>query len=338
MSCARKELEHGGHAILSDIEDMRDQVNATIDQLERSILDEYHSKAEKVELQIARDAETLHKAHIEAKHLDAALRVNKEMATNTQYLLVSRRADGKLKEMDAQVNGLVSRGRFSKFDWTLDPLISDIRAIVKKQKDIIKTCEMPYQTAVLKSSTFVIDKENKTSLFVNVEILEDNRVLVLDQSQTILRLLDCNLKQTHRMLIKDAKQFTAVSKNLIVVSLNDCKFLKLFKLIGTQIATNGELRVDLNCISLSKYQSSAVLICSNEQKDQPYGLYPGEVIFKLLKEDRSLVEFSFPKLDKISPWRGFALDSRSNTFVAISTDGLSLIWLGKSGQVKAVAI
>ena len=137
---------------------------------------------------------------------------------------------------------------------------------------------MSFSTAC-ESSTVVIEKENKNSFFANVEILEDNRILVLDQTQSVLRLLGTNLKQTCQIFIKDVKQMAAVSKDLIVVCLNDCKQLRFFKLSGTKIALGGELRTDLNCFTISKYKNAAILICSNNKKDNACGLYPGEIIF-----------------------------------------------------------
>lgn len=332
LSCSRKELENGKHAILCDIKDRRDQINAVIDELEQNILDEFHSKTEEIELQVAVDTEVLKTTHGESKHLDTILVVNKDMATNTQYLLATRHLEKKRKELEAQVNEVSRRGRVMKFEWSLGPLISNIKTVVKKQKDIIKIETMSFSTAC-ESSTVVIEKENKNSFFVNVEILEDNRILVLDQTQSVLRLLGTNLKQTCQIFIKDVKQMAAVSKDLIVVCLNDCKQLRFFKLSGTKIALGGELRTDLNCFTISKYRNAAILICSNNKKDDACGLYPGEIIFKKLQRDKTLADFNFPKMDNVSPWRGFVFDSHLDRFVAVSTDGMSLIWLAKSGNI-----
>lgn len=83
---------------------------------------------------------------------------------------------------------------------------------------------------------------------------------------------------------------------------------------------------------MSNYLSSIILLCAKAQCSISF--YPKEVTFKLLREDKTIVDFDLPVKKPVSPWRGFLYNSQSNEFVAVCEDGKSLMWIEKSGHIR----
>lgn len=340
LNASLEELRVGKESLLLELKQMRIQINVVLDSLETTIIEKYDNKHKQFYDQISSDILALDKAESDTTLNCKVMNINKIRATNTQFLFAQQQVESKQKEVEGKVKELYNRGR-KILHLNTEKITSDLKSVLEKQINDIPAViveSQPFLPVMTESSSVAIveEREHKT-LFVGVQILKDGRNLVLDHSRSVLRLMSNEHEQTCQIFIRNAKQFASLSRDFIAVFLNeDDEGLKLLKIVGTKLAPKGEIRSNIKCFGMSKYLSSIILLCAKEQSESECSIsfYPKEVTFKLLREDKTLVNFDLPVKKPISPWRGFLYDSQSNEFVAICEDGKSLMWIEKSGHIR----
>ena len=157
FSLVKQDLDSSKYAILNDIKGTRGQINASLDELEQAIVDDFHTKFDKTESQLAQDTESLFKLENETSELGNSLDVNKEMTTNTQYLLATRSAEQKLRAFETRATDLLRRCRITKFELSLGSLVSDIKTVVKKHKrNTVKSNDVSFSTTAQSSLFYTL--------------------------------------------------------------------------------------------------------------------------------------------------------------------------------------
>lgn len=325
------ELKARRAEILADIQKKRNEINAVMNEYERKVIADFEDKITNVEFSIALHMQTLISTEIEATRLQKAYFINKDNATNTQFLLAIRDMLRKKTTLEDRIKTVHCQG-LRNVHWTLGDFVSDVASNLQLHEDTVVMEELAFPSVHTK--LVALAKQDVKYVIIGVNLLEDGRILILDQSGPTLRLFANELKQIHEILVEDAREIVTLNTNFIAVRMTGSKRLKLFKLNGNKITSNGELQVAITCFSMTKLsRNSVLLLCPKGKRHRHFRVYPDEVTFKLLVDDRTLYDFSLPVTSKLSPGRGFAFDSKLNQFVAINEDGNSILWIDESGTI-----
>ena len=321
------ELEAEKNVFESEIADVRLYVISLLDGFEKRCLEKYNSKKREVERKIQEEGKIVQQILSNADEHYKKLMVVNEWATNSQFFIVFSEIGDKLTHFENDLRS-VSQQKAKSLQWTIPVVIEQIESALLSKEISISADQKPYKTSVLINLKYPNDKSN--CFFVGVDIFGDGRIAFLDSNNSSIKLLNAEHQELRTTKAEDLKKLICVSDETIVACASTG--LTTFDVAGLKCTVKDSKQGEMKVYNMAKYKNSLLLLCAKDNKaETDKFLDPSEIVFKLQDSQMSLKDFNVQTRVTLSAWRGFVFDQQNSSFISVSENGSSLIWLSEKG-------